>query len=136
MKQFGLAYLGALIAFAVLDGIWLAVIASDFYAETLGYIMREQIIWASAFIFYGLYIAGVVHLVSLPAARQGSWKKAALNGAILGLVAYGTYDLTNHATLRDWPLIVVIVDMAWGAFVTSVMALGGFWGAQRGLNKA
>lgn len=130
MKPFARAYIFALLAFAIMDGVWLAVVASDFYAETLGYIMREQIIWASALVFYALYIAGVVHFASLPAARAGHWTKALFNGAFLGLVAYGTYDLTNHATLQGWPFIVVVVDMAWGASVTSVMAIAGFYGAR------
>lgn len=130
MKPFARAYIFALLAFAVMDGVWLAVVASDFYAETLGYIMRDQIIWASALVFYALYIAGVVYFASVPAAKADSWKKALINGAFLGLVAYGTYDLTNHATLQGWPFIVVLVDMAWGATVTSVMAIAGFYGAR------
>lgn len=134
MKLFARAYLFAFVAFAVMDGVWLAVVASDFYAETLGYIMREQIVWASALVFYALYIGGVAYFASLPAVHAGSWKKALGNGALLGLVAYGTYDLTNHATLQGWPFIVVVVDMAWGATVTSVMAIAGYYGA-RGVHE-
>lgn len=131
MKLFGRAYLEAFIAFAILDGIWLALIASDFYAQHLGYIMRQQVIWPAAIVFYFLYIAGVVYLVSVPAALRNNWKKAGINGAVLGLVAYGTYDLTNYATLQGWPFIVLAVDLVWGAVVSSVVALGGFMGARR-----
>ncbi len=131
MKLFGRAYLDAFIAFAILDGIWLALIASDFYAQHLGYIMRQQVIWPAAIVFYFLYIAGVVYLASVPAALRNNWKKAGINGAVLGLVAYGTYDLTNYATLQGWPFIVLAVDLLWGAFVSSVVALGGFMGARR-----
>lgn len=131
MKLFGRAYLEAFIAFAILDGIWLSLIASDFYVEHLGYIMREQVIWPAAIAFYFLYIAGVVYLVSVPAALRNNWKKAGINGAVLGLVGYGTYDLTNYATLEGWPFIVLAVDLVWGAFVSSIIALGGFMGARR-----
>lgn len=131
MKLFSRAYIEAFIAFAILDGIWLALIASDFYAQYLGYIMRQQVIWPAAIVFYFLYIAGVVYLVSVPAALRNNWKKAGVNGAVLGLVAYGTYDLTNYATLQGWPFIVLAVDLLWGAAVTSAVALGGFMGARR-----
>ena len=131
MKLFGRAYLEAFIAFAILDGIWLSLIASDFYAENLGALMRDQVIWPAAFVFYFLYIAGVVYLVSVPAALERNWKKAALNGAVLGLVAYGTYDLTNYATLEGWPFIVLAVDLVWGTCVTTVIAIGGYMGGRR-----
>lgn len=131
MKNFLMAYTGALAAFLILDGIWLSLVAGGFYAETIGYLMRENIIWVSAIIFYLLYIGGVVHFVSLPAARENKLKKAALNGAFLGIIAYGTYDLTNYATIRDWPFVVVAVDMAWGAFVTTMVGIAGFFAARK-----
>lgn len=134
MKLFGRAYLEAFITFAILDGIWLALIASDFYAKNLGALMREFVIWPAAFLFYFLFVGGIVYLVSIPAALKNNWKKAALNGAALGIVAYGTYDLTNYATLKNWPLIVLVVDLTWGAFVSSAVALGGFMGARHHIN--
>lgn len=128
--QFLKAYLAALLVFLALDAVWLGVIASDFYAETLGYLMRENVNFVAAGIFYVFFVAGVVHFVSLPAGRRGGWHWAALNGAFFGLLTYGTYDLTNYATVRDWPFIVVVVDMAWGAFVTATVATCGYIAAR------
>lgn len=126
------SYLAALVAFLVLDSIWLGTVAVGFYQDTIGYLLREQFNFLAAGIFYAFYIAGVVHFVSLPASSAGRWAKAALNGAFFGLIAYGTYDLTNYATVRDWPFIVVVVDMIWGASVTATVAVTGYLAVAKG----
>ena len=119
-------YLVTLIAFLAIDAVWLGVVAPDFYANNIGHLMAENVNWGAALAFYLLYIVGIVKFgIAATNASQG-WKGAALNGAMFGLIAYATYDLTNFATLKDWPLNVVIADMIWGAFITGASATIGF----------
>lgn len=132
MTQFLKSYAGALVVFLLLDAIWLGVVAADFYAETIGHLMAENVNWGAAVVFYAIYIGGIAYFVSVPAGASGDFKKALVNGALFGVIAYGTYDLTNFATLRDWPLKVVVYDMIWGGFITASAAIGGFVAA-RGL---
>lgn len=115
-------YLIALPLFLVIDMIWLAVIAKSFYARQLGFLMRPDINWLAAIIFYLLFIAGLVIFVISPALDKGSWQQALLFGALFGLITYATYDLTNLATLKDWPLMVTIVDLIWGAFIAAAVS--------------
>ena len=109
--------LSTLIFFAI-DMVWLGFFAKGFYKKHLGFIMSGQINWAAAVIFYLLYIGGILFFSTLPALRDQSWQTAVLNGALLGGLCYATYDLTNMATISQWPLIVVIVDIAWGIVLT------------------
>lgn len=115
-------YLTALITFLIIDGIWLTVVAKNFYAKYLGYLMTQTPNLAAAGLFYLIYILALVVLVISPAVQKGSLSSAILMGALLGLCAYATYDLTNLATIKDWPLLVTIVDLVWGSFVTSAVA--------------
>jgi len=126
------AYIAALIAFLVADGIWLGFVALEFYREQLGVLLRDPPNMAAAGLFYLAYIAGVIYMVVRPALAANSLKTAALNGAVLGLVAFGTYDMTNLATLAGWPVAVVIVDMLWGAVVTALIASAGYAAARMG----
>lgn len=119
-------YSVTLLAFAAIDAVWLGVIAPDFYANNIGHLMAENVNWGAAVAFYLLYIAGIVKFGINSVATSKAWKAAALNGATFGLIAYATYDLTNYATLTDWPLIVVVADMIWGAFITGSAATVGF----------
>lgn len=119
-------YIVTLMAFAVIDAVWLGVVAPDFYANHIGHLMAENVNWGAAVAFYLLYIAGIVKFGVNTVGMSESWKKAATNGAFFGLIAYATYDLTNYATLTDWPLIVVVADMIWGAFITGSAATIGF----------
>lgn len=112
-------YLIAIPVFFAIDIIWLAVISKGFYKSQLGYLMAESVKWPAAVIFYFLYIAGLVLFSIMPAVEKQSLLKAVLTGASLGLVAYSTYDLTNYATIRDWPLIVVVIDMIWGTILSA-----------------
>lgn len=107
------------LAFLVMDTIWLGLVAVDFYKATIGHLLAEKPDFVAAAFFYLLYFSGVVHFVVLPAARAGSPILALREGALFGLVAYATYDLTNMATMRDWPLSVTVADLAWGAFITA-----------------
>ncbi len=108
--------------FFAIDIFWLGLVAPKFYSNQLGGLMTDQVKWGAAILFYVLYIAALLILVINPALKLGSVKMALLNGALFGLVAYATYDLTNYATLKNWPLLMTIVDLIWGTFITSTTA--------------
>jgi uncharacterized membrane protein len=131
MKTIITAYLAAGIAFLIVDAIWLTTMADTLYRPLLGDKLEPQFKLAPAICFYLIYVAGIVFFAVLPALQGGGLAKAALNGAVLGLIAYATYDLTNQATLRDWPLAITLADIPWGAFVTAVGASAGFLAASR-----
>lgn len=131
MKPIVIAYLATGIAFLIVDAVWLSTMADMLYRPLLGDKLAPQFHLAPAVVFYLIYVAGIVFFAVMPALDGGGLGKAALNGAILGLVAYATYDLTNQATLRDWPLCVTLVDILWGAFVTAIGASVGFLAASR-----
>lgn len=131
MKTVIVAYLAAGIAFLIVDAIWLTAMADALYRPLLGDKLETPFKLAPAICFYLIYIAGIVYFAVLPALSDGRVVKAAVNGAVLGLVAYATYDLTNQATLRDWPLAITLADIPWGAFVTAVGASAGFLVASR-----
>ncbi len=99
--------------FFAIDMIWLGFVAKDFYQKHLGYIMGPVNWWAAG-IFYLLFLVGLVVLVIVPAIESQSWGKLVLYALLFGLCTYATYDLTNLATLKDWPLIVTLVDLVWG----------------------
>ncbi|WP_421593082.1 DUF2177 family protein [Shinella sp. M27] len=131
MKTIITAYLAAGIAFLIVDAIWLTTMAEMLYRPLLGDKLEPQFRLVPAICFYLIYIGGIVFFAILPALQGGGLVKAALNGAVLGLVAYATYDLTNQATLKDWPLAITLADIPWGAFVTAVGASAGFLAASR-----
>jgi uncharacterized membrane protein len=111
----------------IIDAIWIGGIMKDFYRANLGYIMADTIKWIPALVFYVLYIFGLVYFIVIPGAATGTIVSTALRAALFGLIAYATYDLTNHATLTGWPWIVTVVDMLWGAFLTGVLGAIGFF---------
>lgn len=119
-------YLPALVVFLVLDALWLGVVARGFYREQLGELMRPDVRWGAALLFYLLFIAAVLVFVVGPALDRGSLSLAIGLGAFFGLVAYATYDLTNLAVLRGFPARVAVVDMAWGAVVTAGTSAAAF----------
>ena len=116
----------ALPVFFVIDMVWLVVVARKFYKEQIGFIMTPDINWIAAVIFYLLFIAGLVSFVISPAVEKQSWLHALLFGAFFGLVSYATYDLTNLATLRDWPVLVTVVDLAWGTVLGAAVSVTTF----------
>jgi len=120
-------YFVALVTFLVIDGVWLTVIAKNFYAKYLGYLMSKTPNLAAAGIFYLIYILGMVVLVISPSLQKGSIMTAIFTGALFGLCGYATYDLTNLATIKDWPLLVTIVDLIWGTFVSGAVAGISYW---------
>ena len=125
------AYLGSLLVFVALDAVWLGYATHSFYPERIGHLMSDSPNWMAAFAFYGLYLVGVVILAVTPGIEKESLPKTALLGALFGLVAYGTFDMTNQAVMRDWPWLVTIVDMVWGTLLTAAAALGGHLATRR-----
>lgn len=116
-------YLIALPVFLAIDMIWLGLVAKDFYAKQIGYLMKTDINWSAAIIFYLLFIVGLVVFVISPALDKNSWQQALLLGALFGLITYATYDLTNLATIKNWPLIVTIVDLLWGTILAASVSV-------------
>jgi len=124
MLKFIVAYAATAIVLFGLDFIWLSRMFG-FYQSQMGGLLLDKPRLGYAAAFYAVYVIGVVVLVVLPSASTGSWVNALLGGALLGLVAYGTYDMTNMAVLKGYQLPVALVDMAWGTFVTAVAATAG-----------
>ena len=122
MLDFALAFAASLLAMAVIDGLWLGLVARGFYRRHLGALMAERPNWTAAVAFYLLYVLGVTVFAVLPAVDAAAIPDAMWRGALFGLVAYATYDLTNAATLRGWPGIVTLVDMAWGTLLSATVA--------------
>lgn len=121
MRTYFILYLAALITIAILDGAWLTIMGKRFYAQYIGHLMAQSPQWVPVVLFYLIYIIGVTVLVTMPAIYSGvSIGKVFMLGALLGLAAYGAYDFTNHATLRDWPTVVTVVDLLWGMVVTGM----------------
>ncbi len=113
----------ALPVFFVIDIIWIGFLAKDFYRSQIGTLLKSDVNWTAAIIFYLIFIAGLVTFVIAPAVEKGSWTHALIFGALFGLVCYATYDLTNLALAKDWPVLVTIVDLVWGAFIASAVSV-------------
>ena len=112
--------------FLVIDFIWLTVIAKSLYAQHLGYLMAPKANLLAALIFYLLFVVGLQYFVLNPALLTGNWVSVLLSGMFFGLVTYATYDLTNLATVRDWPILITFIDLVWGSFVSGITALLSF----------
>lgn len=119
-------WLASAAAFLMLDAIWLSQMAGRFYRPAIGELLADKPRLGAAAAFYVLYISCVLVLAVLPALKEGGLLKAAMLGAIVGLLAYGTYDLTNQATMRIWPTRLTILDMTWGTVLTSIAASVGY----------
>ena len=117
--------------FFALDMFWLGIVAKDFYRAEIGTLLKPDVNWIAAIIFYLIFIAGLVVFVITPAMEKGSWKHALLFGALFGFVCYATYDLTNLAVAKDWPLLVTIVDLVWGAVLAASVSTATFFIASK-----
>ena len=115
-------YLPALLVFLALDAVWLGLVARGFYRDQLGPLMRPDVNWGAALLFYLLFIVGLLVFAVGPALERQSLGRALALGALFGLICYATYDLTNLATLRGFPAIVAVVDLAWGAVIAAATA--------------
>jgi uncharacterized membrane protein len=116
--------------FFIIDLIWLGVVARGFYQKNLKYILSPNVNWTAAIIFYLMYIAGILIFAVLPGVAKDSVRHAALWGALFGFFTYATYDLTNLALLKDWPLNIVVVDILWGVVLCTVVSTLSFYVAR------
>jgi uncharacterized membrane protein len=130
MSRYLAAYVAGAVVFVAMDFAWLTFTGDRIYRPAMGNLMATKPALGPAGLFYVLYLGGVLFLAVTPALKAGSWIQAATSAAVLGLVAYGTYDLTNQATLRSWSTQLTLVDMGWGVVVTTVAAVAGFWAAR------
>ena len=115
-------YLIALIIFVIIDGIWLGFIAKDLYRKELGHLLASNPNWTSAVIFYLLFLVGLVYFVINPGIEKESIMTVVISGALFGLLTYATYDLTNLATLKEWPLKITIIDLIWGTSLSTIVS--------------
>jgi uncharacterized membrane protein len=121
-------FIVSLLALLAIDSVWLTVMAKKFYSQHIGHIMASSPNLVPAGAFYLVYSLGITFFVVTPAVHNNSsLTKVFLTGALLGLVAYATYDLTNHATIKNWPTIVTLVDLIWGALLTGAVSLIAFY---------
>ena len=122
LKLYGLTTL----AFFAIDLVWLGWVASSFYQKHLGHLLRAEVVWAAALLFYAVYIAGIIVFAVLPGVEAGSLGRTLLLGAFLGFFAYATFDLTAMALIQGFTWVVVVVDLAWGTVLTASVAAAGF----------
>ena len=113
-------YLITFTVFIVIDLVWLGVIGQGLYQRYLGLLLKKNVNWVAAIVFYALYILGLMVFVIGPAYQNADVLNAFLMGGLLGLIMYATYDLTNLATLKDWPVTITLIDLAWGTFLGSL----------------
>ncbi len=123
-------YLMTVPVFFLVDMIWLGLIARNFYQKHLGFILSPDVNWAAAIIFYLIYIVGIIFFAVIPALEKDSLSRAILWGGLFGFFTYATYELTNMALIKGWPLKVVIVDVAWGFFLCATVAAWSFKAAK------
>lgn len=116
-------YAIALPVFFAIDMIWLGLVAKNFYAKQIGFLMKSNINWVAAILFYLLFIGGLVVFVIEPSLVKEKWLHAVLLGALFGLITYATYDLTNLATIKDWPLLVTVIDLIWGSVLAASVSV-------------
>lgn len=124
-------FLTALPVFFIIDMIWLVLVAKDFYRKQIGFLLKPDITWYAAIIFYLLFITGLITFVILPAMEKHSWTHALLFGALFGLITYSTYDLTNLATMKNWPLLLTVIDLVWGIVLSASVSVGTYFIASR-----
>jgi uncharacterized membrane protein len=126
-----LLYIASAILFFAIDILWLGVIAKNFYHRHLARFFRERVNWTAAGLFYSLYILGIMIFAILPGISAASLSRTMVLGVLYGLFTYATYDLTNLATLKDWPVKIVVVDILWGMVLCGLVSAGGFLVATR-----
>jgi len=121
-----IGYLLTFIVFLVIDMLWLGVISKNIYRKYLSSFLTENINWTAAIIFYLIYVVGISIFAIYPSVNKDSVYNSVLLGALFGFFTYATYDLTNLATLKGWPLPIVIIDIIWGSFLSAVVSFAGF----------
>lgn len=126
LKSILLSYLLTFVVFLIVDMLWLGVIAKNIYQKYLGSFLSENVNWTAAIIFYLLFVVGILIFAIYPAVNKDSAFNAILMGALFGFFTYATYDLTNLATLKDWPLTIVFIDILWGTTLSAIVSFSGF----------
>lgn len=116
----------ALIVFFAIDIVWLALVAKNLYQTHIGFLLKENTNWTAAILFYALFIGGLVFFVINPAISKNSWSYALLAGGFFGMVTYATYDMTNLATMKNWPVMITVVDILWGTILNSITAVASY----------
>lgn len=127
IKSILISYLLTFIVFLLVDMLWLGIIAKKLYQKYLGDFLSDKVNWTAAFAFYFIYVAGISIFAIYPAVNKGSVFNAVLMGALFGIFTYATYDLTNLATLKDWPLPIVFIDIIWGAVLSAIVSFSGYY---------
>lgn len=125
MTRYLIAYFAAAIVFLGSDAVWLGVVAKDLYRAQIGHLLAQDFRIGPAAVFYLMYVAGIVYFAIAPALASGRWQDALLPGAVLGFLAYGTYDFTSWSVMRDWPAGITFIDLAWGTILTMVASGAG-----------
>ena len=126
VKNAIISYLLTFIVFLMVDMLWLGIISKNLYQKYLGGFITDKVNWTAALIFYLLYVVGISIFAIYPAVNKGSASNAVLMGALFGIFTYATYDLTNLATLKGWPLNIVFIDILWGAVLSALVSFSGF----------
>lgn len=121
-----IAYLLTFLVFLLIDLLWLGVVAKGLYRRHLGGLLAEEVNWTAAIIFYLLFVAGIFIFAIVPGLQKASFSYALLYGALFGFFTYATYDLTNLATLKGWPVKIVVIDIIWGAVLCTLVAAAGY----------
>ena len=127
LAQYVYIYLASVPVFFAIDMAWLGFVANGFYQQQIGHLLSATVNWPVAIAFYLLFLIGLLIFVIAPAVEAKSLLQAVIFGALFGFFTYATYDLTNWATLRDWPMLVSLVDMAWGTFLSAAVASVTYW---------
>jgi uncharacterized membrane protein len=125
--KFIMSYVLTAVVFFAVDLLWLGLIAKDLYQKYLGDLLAEKVNWTAAIIFYLLFIIGISIFAIYPAVQKDSVGHAILMGALFGFFTYATYDLTNLATLKGWPMGIVFIDITWGTILTAIVSTAGFY---------
>lgn len=121
------SYLLTFLVFLIVDMLWLGVIAKSIYQKYLGGFLSDNVNWTAAFIFYFIFVLGISIFAIYPSVNKNSVNNAILMGALFGFFTYATYDLTNLATLKGWPLSIVFIDIIWGSFLSAFVSFSGFY---------
>lgn len=127
LSKIVLTYLLTVPVFFAIDMLWLGVVAKNFYAEQLGDLLTKNVNWIAAITFYLLFIFGIIYFAVLPGIDKNSLSLVIRNAALFGGLAYATYDLTNLATLNNWPVKLVFVDIAWGVILSSTVGIASYY---------
>jgi len=113
--------------FLAVDLVWLGIVAKKFYQKYLSEFLSAKVNWSAAMLFYLLFVVGIILFAVLPGLEEESLTRAVLYGALFGFFCYATYDLSNLATLENWPLIVTVTDIVWGSFISGLTSAFSYW---------